>query len=122
PPPRSSLFPTRRSSDLPDLSLGLSRMFGHGNAVDAHFPFGRHQIPGDHAHRRRLAGAIGAEKTHDLAPGHGKMDILHSTPVGVPFGYVIHIQQLDPPTSEKSKTGFHQEIRLTHPKNIVMMQ
>ena len=47
-------------------------MPGHGRAAR-----GRREQSGQHADRRRLAGAVGAEKPEDLAGAHVEGDAIH---------------------------------------------
>src|SRR5438552_8641135 len=66
PTPKSTLFPTRRSSDLKKLHRGGK----------AQFPFGAHRADiGDVGHHQRLlAGTAGSlEQGHRLARGTGKI-------------------------------------------------
>jgi len=55
---------------------GRGRVFPDVEALDAHRAGGDLQQPGDHLDGRGLAGAVGAEKTHDLPAGHVEGDAL----------------------------------------------
>ena len=46
----------------------------------------RAQDPGDHAQRRRLAGAVGAEKAEQLAARHFEVDRVHRGEAAVALG------------------------------------
>jgi hypothetical protein len=51
----------------PDQPLHVARPLAHVQIVDGRGPGGGRQKAGEHAHRRRLSRAVGAEKSHDLA-------------------------------------------------------
>src|SRR5690606_14003338 len=52
---------------------------------------GAHQ-PGDGLERRGLAGAVGAEESHDLAAANLEIDVLDRIDAAVAGGYVLELQ------------------------------
>ena len=59
-----------------DASLDLHRMLPDVQAFDQHGSTARRQVPGEDAHGSRLAGAVWAEETEDLSPGHISTDAI----------------------------------------------
>ena len=76
-------------SDVADL---LTSAHGMGDWVEAgnlHPTRRGGQIAGQDAEDRRLAGAVGAEESHDLAPIDGQGDVLDGQARSVPLGEAI---------------------------------
>ena len=67
-----------RSDRLMEQTLTpMSRTAEPTDAGDRRAPRGRRQQRAEHAHRRRLPGAVGAEEAEDLAAGNGEVDAAH---------------------------------------------
>ena len=67
----------------------LERVLEDVEPRDFDRPTGRRHEPGDDAHRRRLAGAIRAEKAQDLPGRHAERDIGDRGQVTVAFGEML---------------------------------
>jgi hypothetical protein len=63
-------------------SAERGRMAG-GIAEDSRIPGGRVHEPEEHAHRRRLAGAVGPEESEDAAPRHPERQLIDRDDVAV---------------------------------------
>ena len=55
---------------IADALADSERLLAHVHAIDEDGAFGRGQVAGDDLHRRRLAGAVGAEEAEDFALLH----------------------------------------------------
>ena len=55
-------------------------------------PLGGLAKPGDGLHNGGLAGAVGAQQAHHLAPCHGEGDVPGPAAVAIDFGHMVQIQ------------------------------
>jgi len=85
-----------------DQFLGRDGFFGNVMVTDAYPTRGGREKPGDHAHGRRFAGAIGPEETEDLATADREGNSVHC-PLGPELldqiFYVNHCQSRGVKTS-----------------------
>ena len=74
---------------IADAFAHLERIVEDIEPRDFHRSAGCRQEPGDNAHRRGLAGTIGAEKAQDLPGRHAERDIGDRGQVTVAFGEML---------------------------------
>jgi hypothetical protein len=76
--------------EIADLRLGLDLVFLNVGAADADAPPRRGEVSGDHSHRGRFAGTVGAEKSEDFSLLDGKGD-----PVDRHLGTEVFVEIFD---------------------------
>ena len=74
--------------EVADALFGRAPQLGHGLPVEEHLPAVGLEILRDHAHRRGLARAVGAEKAHHLAAVDGERHTVHSGDISESLGDV----------------------------------
>ena len=80
----------RRLGQVAGAALGLDGLLDHVVAGDEGFAVGRRHIAGDDPHRRRLAGAVGAEEAQNLPTLGLEADVVYGREGAVLLGEVLN--------------------------------
>ena len=105
----------RRFREVPGPALGLDRLFEHIESRDDRLALrGRHE-PGQDAHRRRLAGAVGPQEAEDLAAFHPEADVFDGRDAAVAFREVLNLDHFTGSCSLYPSQGRARVTRPTRP-------
>ena len=81
----------RRFRQVAGAPLGFDRLVEDVEAGDDRFALGGRHVAGQDAHRRRLAGAVGAEEAEDLAALDAEADVVDGGDAAVAFREVLNL-------------------------------
>src|SRR5437763_1920674 len=77
--------------------LGLDRLVEDVESGDNGLAFRRRHVAGENPHRRRLAGAVGAEEAENLAPFDAKADVVDGSDAAIAFREVLNLNHRGSP-------------------------
>ena len=81
----------RRFRQITGAPLGLDRLIEDVESGDDRLALGGRHVAGEDAHRRRLAGAVGAEKAENFAAFDAEADIVDGGEAAVAFREVLNL-------------------------------
>ncbi len=84
----------RRFRQIAGAALGFDRLVEHVEAGDDGFAVRGRHVAGQDPHRRRLTGAVGAEKSEDFAALDAEADVVDGGDAAVAFGEVLDLDHV----------------------------